>query len=86
MKPVAHPFSVSDEEVHDLTGFRTLEMVLSYIIVVCDGDSERICSCKSELSWFEEWFFYFEMMMRENMGWKIPTFSSIGYASNESNL
>jgi len=77
--------SISDEEVHERTGFRTLEMLLSYIIVVCD-DSKRICYCKSELTWFEEWFFYFEMMKRENMGWKIPSFRSIGYARSKTTL
>ena len=28
MKPVTHHFIISDEEVHERTGFRTLEMLL----------------------------------------------------------
>lgn len=34
--------------------------MIAYIVIVCNGDFERIRKRKSPLTWFEEWFLYFE--------------------------
>ena len=52
--------SVSDNEVKRKTGFPSLSSLLAYIIVVCNGDFDRIRERMSPLTWFEEWFRYFE--------------------------
>lgn len=35
-------------------------MLLSYIIVVCNGDVEKIKQRQTSLTWYEEWFMHFE--------------------------
>ena len=49
-------------EVKRRTGFSSLEHLLSYIIVLCDGDFHKMREKHSTLTWFEEWFFYFEFV------------------------
>ena len=36
--------------------------MLGYIITVCNGDEELVQKRCSVLTWFEEWYVYFEMM------------------------
>ena len=31
-----------------------------YIVIICNGDFSRIGERRSSLTWFEEWFLYFE--------------------------
>ena len=52
--------SISDKEVKRKTGFPSRSSLLAYIIVVCNGDFDRIRQRRSPLTWFEEWFRYFE--------------------------
>ena len=49
-----------DSEVKRRTGFRSKEVLLSYIFVVCDGDIKTVQMRSSSLTWFEEWFMHFE--------------------------
>jgi hypothetical protein len=48
-------------EVKRRTGFRDLPSILSYAMVVCNGDVELLLQTSSKLTWLEEWLFYFEM-------------------------
>ena len=59
-KPPRVLLSVSDSAVKRKTGFSSLSNMLAYIIVVCNGDFNRIRERRSSLTWFEEWFGYLE--------------------------
>ena len=62
-KPPAVLLKISPVEVKKRTGgFKDATHMIAYIIIVCNGDVNRIRQRKSPLTWFEEWFLYF--------GWK----------------
>ena len=59
-----HMTNLTGNEVHELTGFSDIFDVLSFSLIVCDGDVE-ILTCKNhKLTWMEEWVFYFEYVYR----------------------
>ena len=60
--PVVHLESVLDSEVHLRTGFPSLVFLLFYISVVCDGNVKAMIATTTSLTWFEEWFFFLEMI------------------------
>lgn len=49
-----------DDEVKRRTGFQTMNHLLFYIFIACNGVHERIVARDTVLTWFEEWFFHFE--------------------------
>ena len=51
---------ISDADVHRRTGFKTKDHLLTYIIVVCNGDILKITRRRTVLTWFEEWCAHFE--------------------------
>ena len=59
-EPVVHPGSMSDSEIKEHTGFASLQLMMFFIVIVCNGDLETMSATVSSLTWFEEWFFYFE--------------------------
>ena len=62
----AHPVVgigvISDREVKRRTQFKSLNDLMSFIFLVCNGDVLVMTKTSSVLTWFEEWFFFFEMM------------------------
>ena len=62
--PTGDPKGVKkvDKEVKLRTGFETERDLLTFIIIACNGDFDTIKKTHSVLTWYEEWFFYFEMM------------------------
>ena len=56
------PGCTSPKEIKRRTGFDDEKIMLAYIVVICNGDSEKMFSSKSRLTWFEEWFLYFEAL------------------------
>jgi len=42
------------------TGFDGSSAMIAYIVIVCNGDFDRIKERRSSLTWFGEWFLYFE--------------------------
>ena len=51
-----------DEEVKRRTGFQSLKHLLAFIIMICNGDHDKMIRKTSKLTWLEEWFFAFEFM------------------------
>ena len=60
--PVVHPRSTSDKEVKRCTGFVSMTALLAYIAVVCNENFDQMKQSSSEMTWFEEWFMYFEIV------------------------
>jgi hypothetical protein len=60
--PVVHLESVFDSEVHLRTGFPSFLLFLFYISFVCDGNVKAMIATTTSLRWFEEWFFFLEMI------------------------
>jgi DDE superfamily endonuclease len=42
------------------TGFRSMESMVSFICIVCNGNINLMSTTSSSLTWLEEWMFYFE--------------------------
>ncbi len=60
--PSIIPFSLSDKIIKDRTGFVNEVALISFIIVVCNGDFDVIKSTQSHrLTWYEEWFFILKL-------------------------
>ena len=53
---------MSDKLIQVTTGFPSLLAMLGYIAVVCQGKIETIIKTRSTLTWFEEWYVYFEII------------------------
>ena len=56
-----------DKEVKRRTGFPSEKALLLYMFVVCNGDIETIISRSSPMSWYEEWFMYFEYIWGKSL-------------------
>merc|ERR1712168_1700559 len=52
---------LQDSEIKRRTGFYSEQYLLGFITVICDGDSSIISQTHSSLTWYEEWFMYFEI-------------------------
>ncbi len=50
----------NNHEVRRRTRFESLGDMMAYIVVLCNGDHYKITHKHSSLTWFEEWFFFFE--------------------------
>lgn len=74
--PAYAPGSMSDESILDKTGFKDEEAMLSYILVVCNGDINEMIKTtnSSRLTWFEEWLFFFDSVWgRSEHHWNTTT-------------
>lgn len=52
--------TIDDDEVKRRTGYISLDTMLIYIFIVCNGDVNVILSRSTSLTWFEEWFAHLE--------------------------
>ena len=50
------------DDVKHRTGFRSESMLLAFVFLVCEGDADLIRRRSTPLTWYEEWFFFAEMM------------------------
>jgi hypothetical protein len=70
-EPVLTLDNLTDDEVQRRTGFRDLELMLAFALVVCRGDIEKLTCTNSRLTWIEEWVLYFEFVSHKSMvRWK----------------
>jgi hypothetical protein len=58
--PPTVDLSISDDEVKRRTGFRSLQMLLGYIIVASNGEISVLTQRNTSLTWYEEWFLHLE--------------------------
>mmetsp|Transcript_31594 Transcript_31594/g.76326 ORF Transcript_31594/g.76326 Transcript_31594/m.76326 type:complete len:349 (-) Transcript_31594:129-1175(-) len=71
IRPCIKTSDLVPSEVKRRTGFQDLPNLLSYAMVVCDGDLERLFATSSKLTWLEEWLFFFEFKYGRTAGrWK----------------
>ena len=64
--PVVRP-GLPNSEVKRRTGFPSEEIMLSFIITVCNGDLNTIKQKHTCLTWYEEWFLYFEYVWNRSL-------------------
>ena len=60
MPPVVEVESIADAVVKNRTGFGSVLGMLTYIGIACDGDTDLMTKTSTSLTWFEEWFLFFE--------------------------
>ena len=61
-EPTVQPGKLPSCEIKRRTGFKSESDMMAFIIVVCNADKQKILCTSSNLTWFEEWFFYFEFI------------------------
>ena len=61
-EPVVKPGFMSPKEIKRRTGFDDEKVLLSYIAIICNGDADTMFASRSQLTWFEEWLLYFEIL------------------------
>ena len=44
------------------TGFTSVTHLLSYVSIICNGDISKILAPTTNLTWFEEWYLFFELL------------------------
>ena len=52
----------NDKEVKRRTGFQSLNHMLAFMVIVCNGDHDMMIYKSTKLTWLEEWFFAFEYL------------------------
>ena len=52
--PKVKPATMTDEEVKRRTGFKDRNTLLAYIVVICNGDWNRVRKRCTVMTWFEE--------------------------------
>jgi hypothetical protein len=52
--------SIGDGAVKAHTGFVSMFSLLSFVVIVCNGDLVRMMEKESSMTCFEEWFLYFQ--------------------------
>ena len=57
--PLVNP-SMRASEVKRRTGFSSSLDLIAYVVTICNGDLELIRHRNSSLTWYEEWFLFFE--------------------------
>ena len=63
MVPFVLPGKLPAKEIKSRTNFSNEAEIMSFIIIVCNGDFDLITLSHSHiLTWYEEWFFSFEMV------------------------
>ena len=60
-------FNTKDSEVQRRTGFKTLSQMIACVIVLCNGDFDRIRKRKTPLTWLEEWFIFLEWIYHQSL-------------------
>ena len=85
--PAVRPGEKSNKDIKVSTNFESENEMMVYIILVCNGDWERMTeSVTGIMTWFEEWYFYFEFMWGRTMTtWNVATMKN-AYGMNESYL
>jgi hypothetical protein len=56
------PFNLAPYQVRARTGFKDVGCLLAFVLVLCDGDIDRMTKRVSNMTWYEEWFLGFEML------------------------
>ena len=85
--PAVYPRDESNKDVKAATNFHSENEMLAFIILVCNGDWDRMTeSVTGIMTWFEEWYFYFEFMWGRTMTtWNVAARKK-GYGIKESYL
>ena len=85
-EPVVKPLLVGDKEVRRRTRFRSERELLLFIFIICNGQFDIIGDTCSAMSWYEECFFYFEMIYRRTIRRWIDAASEKEYGLDEKYL
>jgi hypothetical protein len=56
--PVVDPCNITAKENERCSGLKDLELLLTYIMVIWNGDIDKVCMTTTSLTWFEEWIMY----------------------------
>jgi len=85
--PTVCPGDESNKDIKANTNFQSKNEMMAYIIIVCNGDWERMAeSVTGIMTWFEEWYFYFEFMRGRTLTtWNVATMKK-AYGMKESYL
>ena len=68
---------LTHEEVERRTGFKSRDMMLAFIILVCNGDHDVMTTTKTELTWLEEWLLFLEWEWGRTITWWVDAANSI---------
>jgi hypothetical protein len=61
--------TLSNNKIRKKTGFRRCTSMLCFISVITNGCIETMGTTGTTLSWFEEWFYFFERMYSRSTVW-----------------
>ena len=70
--PVVHSNELSPNIVYAGSGFKDVNALLTFVIIVSNGDIDKMTTKISRLTWFEEWFVFFELMHAKTLNSFMP--------------
>ena len=76
--PRVTPFSLCPFEVAARTGFVDAGLLLSFTLLVCNGDIDMMTKRVSELTWYEEWFQYYEYIWGRSITNRATSMAAFG--------
>jgi hypothetical protein len=76
--PRVTPFSLCPFEVAARTGFVDAGLLLSFTLLVCNGDIDMMTKRVSELTWYEEWFLYYEYIWGRSITNRATSMAAFG--------
>ena len=76
--PRVTPFSLCPFEVAARTGFVDAGLLLSFTLLVCNGDIDMMTKRVSELTWYEEWFLYYEYIWGRSITNRTTSMAAFG--------
>jgi hypothetical protein len=76
-----------EREVKRRTGFFNEKTLLAFIVIVCNGDFDLMTKRNTVLTWYEEWYFFFEMLWGRTINrWEDAESIKHGFGINQTYL
>ena len=60
--PLFLPQQLSNKEIKRQTNWESEDVMMQYVLVVCNGEFNKLQKRVSTMAWFEEWLLYFELI------------------------
>ena len=52
--------NTDEKQIKSQTAFESLTTLITYILIICNGNIALMTKTNSKLTWYEEWYFFFE--------------------------
>jgi hypothetical protein len=72
--------TLNDRSIRIRTGFKSPMAMFAFIVILNEGEKEKIEMTKTKLTWMQEWIIYFEVIWGRSLGRWVDFEESYGYS------